>query len=167
MMRELQAAARRAVLSAADLPEDSLVRLAPADRTGIVEPLTARALVAKEARPVLRPAMVAGAGRPLFATKVTKRRPRRLAALHRPVRDCPAERECYSLDDGCGPILCAVPAGVHCDDPLSVCDPGDTLATLGECEGYPSPCYSKRLCTRSTVCRHVTDAGVDAGIDGA
>jgi len=80
--------------------------------------------------------------------------------------DCPAERECYSLDDGCGPILCAVPAGVHCDDPLSVCDPGDTLATLGECEGYPSPCYSKRLCTRSTVCRHVTDAGVDAGIDG-
>ncbi len=76
--------------------------------------------------------------------------------------DCPAERECYSLGDNCGSILCVVPEGVHCDDPLS-CNPGDTpTASNDPCVGRPSPCYQNKLCAQSIMCRYGADAGVDA-----
>jgi hypothetical protein len=70
-----------------------------------------------------------------------------------PSWDCPAERECYTLQGGCGPILCLLPAGLHCSDSLS-CNPGDTPTTSDNCVGSPSPCYENRLCTRSIYCRN-------------
>jgi len=80
------------------------------------------------------------------------------------VSDCPAERECYSLGDNCDSILCVVPLGVHCDDPLS-CNPGDTPTVSNDsCVGHPSPCYENKLCTRSILCRYGIDAGVDASV---
>lgn len=77
--------------------------------------------------------------------------------------DCPAERECYSLGDNCGSILCVLPQGVHCNDSLS-CNPGDTQIPQWDqsCVGYPSPCYESKLCTQTIVCRFGADAGVDA-----
>jgi hypothetical protein len=96
---------------------------------------------------------------------------------------CPPERECYTLQSSCGPVLCLLPDGVHCDDPLS-CNPGDTqTAQWGpDCVGYPSPCYTKYLCAQSITCNNSaspyggicsgtwTDGGVleppDASADG-
>ncbi len=96
---------------------------------------------------------------------------------------CPPERECYTVQSSCGPVLCLLPDGVHCDDPLS-CNPGDTQTQQGgpDCVGYPSPCYTKYLCAQSITCNSSaspyggicsgtwTDAGVleppDASADG-
>jgi hypothetical protein len=54
-----------------------------------------------------------------------------------PPTDCPAERECYTLY-GCGPVMCLLPQGLHCDDPLS-CNPGDTQIPQWDqsCAEYP------------------------------
>ena len=76
--------------------------------------------------------------------------------------DCPAERECYTLGDNCGSILCVVPQDIHCDNPLS-CNPGDTPTVSNDpCVGRPSPCYENKLCSQTILCRYGTDAGVDA-----
>jgi len=87
-----------------------------------------------------------------------------------PPGDCPAERECYSLNAGCGPVLCVLPEGVHCNDPLS-CKPGDTQIPQWdqECKWYPSPCYVKYSCSQGSmiVCRYRADASVDAGASDA
>ena len=83
-----------------------------------------------------------------------------------PSTDCPAERECYTLH-GCGPVMCLLPQGLHCNDSLS-CNPGDTQIPQWDqsCAGYPSPCYENMLCGQSIVCKRGTAGGVDAG-DGA
>lgn len=78
--------------------------------------------------------------------------------------DCPAGRECYSLDGSTGPILCMLPEGEHCNDPLS-CNPGDTQAEDAEAgcaTTAPSPCYKARLCTQFVLCKSAADAGMPA-----
>ncbi len=84
-----------------------------------------------------------------------------------PSTDCPAERECYALY-GCGPVMCLLPQGLHCNDSLS-CNSGDTQIPQWDqsCAGYPSPCYENMLCGQSVVCRKGTDGGVDAGAAAA
>ena len=84
-----------------------------------------------------------------------------------PSTDCPAERECYTLH-GCGPVMCLLPQGLHCNDSLS-CNSGDTQIPQWDqsCAGYPSPCYENMLCGQSVVCRKGTDGGVDAGAAAA
>jgi hypothetical protein len=78
---------------------------------------------------------------------------------------CPAARECYSFQQECfdATTVCMLPAGVHCSD-LS-CNPGDAETTSGDqdCWQNPNPCYTKQLCAQSIICKHGTDAGVDAG----
>ncbi len=78
---------------------------------------------------------------------------------------CPAARECYSFQQECfdATTVCMLPAGVHCSD-LS-CNPGDAETTSGDqdCWQNPNPCYTKQLCAQSILCKHGTDAGVDAG----
>ena len=58
--------------------------------------------------------------------------------------ECPAERECYSLNSGCYTTLCVLPDGVHCNEPVS-CESGDTPTTADDqdCSGHPSACYTK------------------------
>jgi len=82
--------------------------------------------------------------------------------------DCPAEHECYSVYGVNGSILCMLPDGVHCDDPLS-CNPGDTqVMSFGETEtivgGVYCPelslCYRVRLCNQFVLCGSAADAGV-------
>jgi hypothetical protein len=78
--------------------------------------------------------------------------------------DCPTERECYSLNLGCGGILCILPAGVHCSDLLS-CNPGDIQMPQQDptCARYPSPCYTKYLCTHSITCKNSAYGGICRG----
>lgn len=78
--------------------------------------------------------------------------------------DCPPERECYSLPgfDGfrnnCGSVLCVLPEGVHCDDPLS-CNPGDTPGiSYDEDCAFAGFCYTRLLCARSLSCIVATSA---------
>ena len=102
--------------------------------------------------------------------------------------DCPPESECYSslAFDGlaaCGSVLCVLPGGVHCDDPL-LCNPGDTLTTSDTaCKAPGIFCYRKTLCAQSIVCEtwrttacsstssdgglfESRDASVDGGLAG-
>jgi hypothetical protein len=77
--------------------------------------------------------------------------------------DCPPERECYSLVNTCGSTLCVLPAGVHCDDPVS-CSPGDTPTTLGDPDcGVQAFCYTNRLCAQSIRCRLGPYGGICSG----
>ena len=66
---------------------------------------------------------------------------------------CPPERECYTLQGGCGPKVCLLPEGVHCNDMLS-CNPGDTPTTSADeqCQ-FPTRCYTNMLCAQSILCR--------------
>ena len=66
---------------------------------------------------------------------------------------CPPERECYTLQGVCGPVLCLLPEGVHCSDPVS-CKPGDTPTTSADeqCQ-FPTLCYTNMLCAQSILCR--------------
>jgi hypothetical protein len=83
---------------------------------------------------------------------------------------CPPERECYTLSVNCSSgqynsITCALPHGLHCDDPL-LCNPGDTETTFGD-QGWtgcadPHSCYQLNLCAYFIMCRYGADAGVDA-----
>ena len=64
---------------------------------------------------------------------------------------CPAERECYSLVNTCGSVLCVVPEDVHCND--LACNPGDTLkASYADCDSFTKSCYQRMLCAQSIVC---------------
>jgi hypothetical protein len=87
-----------------------------------------------------------------------------------PSGDCPAGRECYVLQGGCGPEMCMLPLGVHCSDLLS-CNSGDAQIEDwdSDCTEYPNSCYIKQLCTQpSIVCRRGPDAGVNSSSsDGA
>ena len=88
--------------------------------------------------------------------------------------NCPAERECYSVNGTDGQILCVLPQGVHCDDQPQ-CNPGDTQIMSW---GYPysqaafddvgcpdsSRCYQVSLCYQFLLCRSAADAGVHAAV---
>ena len=78
---------------------------------------------------------------------------------------CPPERECYTLQPRCGPILCVLPEGMHCNDLLS-CNPGDTPTTPADeqCQ-FPTLCYTNRLCSQFILCRATASpyAGICAG----
>ena len=70
--------------------------------------------------------------------------------------DCPPERECYSLPafDGpanCGSVLCVLPGGMHCDDPL-LCNPGYRQAPSYMYCGPSDFCYYESLCAPFIVC---------------
>jgi hypothetical protein len=78
--------------------------------------------------------------------------------------DCPAERECYSLSTTCGSVLCVLPEGVHCDDPVS-CNPGDTRATGDAGCETSSLCYTITPCDQSVAC--TASASQYAGICSA
>ena len=81
--------------------------------------------------------------------------------------ECPAERECYSLEGSCSSILCVLPEGLHCSDSLS-CNPGDTpLPQFDQsCMGNPSPCYETRLCAQYIWCKKpvIPYGGICTGI---
>ena len=62
---------------------------------------------------------------------------------------------------GHGSILCMVPAGVHCDDPLS-CNPGDTQTTIDDI-GWTN-LYRAHLCGQVVLCKSAADAGVHAAV---
>ena len=66
--------------------------------------------------------------------------------------DCPAERECYSLYNGCSTTLCALLEGMHCSDPS--CNPGDTQipSYAADCGTPTKFCYPRILCAQSIVC---------------
>jgi|ERR1700690_745458 len=78
---------------------------------------------------------------------------------------CPPERECYTLQPRCGPVLCELPEGVHCNDSL-LCNPGDTPTTSADeqCQ-FPTLCYTNRLCAQSILCRATASpyGGICAG----
>ena len=93
--------------------------------------------------------------------------------------DCPAERECYTpygisdLPYNCQSVLCVLPAGRHCSDPLQ-CSPGDFLVPPGDqtCVEFYGACYYEQLCGQSILCKMyefpfgvltvLPDSGVDA-----
>ena len=78
--------------------------------------------------------------------------------------NCPAERECYSLDGSNGPILCMLPEGVHCKDPLA-CDAGDTEAMVGDAGASDlGPMYKVSLCDQFVLCASAPEAGVHAAV---
>jgi hypothetical protein len=74
--------------------------------------------------------------------------------------DCPAERECYTpygisdLPYNCPSVLCVLPEGIHCSDPLQ-CSPGDFLVPPGDqtCVEFYGACYDRQLCGQSILCR--------------
>jgi hypothetical protein len=74
--------------------------------------------------------------------------------------DCPAERECYTpygisdLPYNCPSVLCVLPEGIHCSDPLQ-CSPGDFLVPPGDqtCVEFYGACYYRQLCGQSILCR--------------
>jgi len=75
---------------------------------------------------------------------------------------CPPGRECYlqgNLYDGA--ILCMVPEGVHCKDPLA-CNPGDTEVRVMNLEPSSNlgPYYWVLLCSQSVLCQSSADASV-------
>jgi hypothetical protein len=73
--------------------------------------------------------------------------------------ECPAGRECYSVSGESGPILCMLPEGVHCTDPLS-CNPGDTPMMAGDAGlGDQHSSYKVRLCNQVILCSSSEDAG--------
>jgi hypothetical protein len=85
-------------------------------------------------------------------------------------RNCPVERECYSVSGTAGQILCMLAEGAHCDD-LPRCNPGDAQVTSWgysytqialDAIGCPDPgrCYKVSLCSQSILCRTAADAGV-------
>jgi len=79
---------------------------------------------------------------------------------------CPPERECYTLQGSCGPKVCLLLEGVHCNDMLS-CNPGDTPTTpVDEQCQFPTLCYTNRLCAQSISCRATASpyAGSCSGI---
>ena len=70
--------------------------------------------------------------------------------------DCPPERECYSLPafDGianCGSVLCVLPEGTHCDDPL-LCNPGYKQAPPYMYCGSSNFCDTEKLCAQFILC---------------
>ena len=71
---------------------------------------------------------------------------------------CPAGRECYSVS-GYGPILCMLPEGMHCDDPLS-CNPGDVQATIRDV-GRQNV-YRVQLCNQVVLCQSAGNGAVPA-----
>ena len=74
--------------------------------------------------------------------------------------DCPAGRECYSVDGSTGPILCMLPEGLRCADSL-FCNPGDTEEKYAglDCTAAPNSCYQIHLCNRSKLCLSASGAG--------
>jgi hypothetical protein len=81
--------------------------------------------------------------------------------------DCPPERECYSLPafDGianCGSVLCVLPDGVHCDDPL-LCNPGYKHAPPYMYCGPSNFCDTEKLCAQFILCIPVGYPAVCSG----
>jgi hypothetical protein len=76
--------------------------------------------------------------------------------------DCPTKRECYSVSGESGPILCMLPEGLHCNDPLS-CNPGDAPVMDGDAgsSNYDFS-YEVRLCNQVVLCKSAADVGVHA-----
>jgi hypothetical protein len=77
-----------------------------------------------------------------------------------PSQGCPPGRECYVLRWECGNTLCALPAGIHCSDPL-VC--AGTELTVAPAVCFPPACHVDRRCGNAIGCVATVDAGaVDA-----
>jgi hypothetical protein len=77
-----------------------------------------------------------------------------------PAQGCPAGRECYVLRWECGNTLCALPAGIHCSDPL-VC--AATEVTVAPADCFAPACHVDRRCGNPIACLATADAGaIDA-----
>jgi hypothetical protein len=69
-------------------------------------------------------------------------------------KDCPAERECYSLYSGCYTTLCVLPEGVV---DAATSDTGGSGGTIGQREGapHPEPCLDGEVLNWGLNCSSI------------